>query len=328
MSGERIADLLTRTTQQKLMIANPSAVLKLAREAYELSLAASVTKRWRQLAAYRLAQLLLRGAGDDVDTLFEILQLLEEAAGTDDLDAIGPLPLIYQLPVLNRLVMLAARPHEELCERREKAFATAAKRLSLRPKESSRSGGEPFLLAQSGTFNLLEISSYFMGFDYGRLLGLGSEGRNEDLGFAGIWRILSNRSAPSSIRFNEIFAASEIEFVLGQDSSAIGFRLDSNGVDGQWKTNSTEWQPWTGDNHVRMLTMNLRRPRPSVQECADRLGTSLVTLRKLRNRMHERLVAKLAEAGQTVDPESLRFESLISEDSELPVYVMAQSKHQ
>lgn len=315
MSREEISELLESVRDEKLLIGNPEKAVQLAREAYELAGEPNVLGPWRKVAAYRLAHLMLRAEELDESSLQQILDLLREAAGEGQVDAIGPLPLIYQLPVYTRLLELRPESADDLKSARDGAFEWARRRISFSSfNRSGESSGN--LLAQSETFNLLEIACYFMGANYSILLGLGSQ----DVDIAGSWCILSNRDYSSSVRYNQRFGCEELDAILKIHPEAVAFRQLDNLGNWEWWTNESDWTTWPSDDRARMIAMMLADPRVTTEQIARALGSNGEAVRQTKRQLFNALKRELPH----VDQAALRLEALASADSEISLFMVVQ----
>jgi hypothetical protein len=205
---------------------------------------------WPEVAAYRLAHLLMRAGEIPLETLEEVDQLLKQA---QEAPSLGIYPLAYRLAVLHRF------------NRRTEAeaiFRTARLCLGSVDGRSGQAG------IQSCEHNLLELAAYFWGIPYhGYLDGLGGVGdaawrrkylKTEawTLVGPGLPRIPCSRAA--ALAELEQFANPEtVKFYLGPRES----RLVSP---------SKEVQSTHGD--LKFLSLLLEHPGIAAAELNQRLG--------------------------------------------------------
>ena len=97
----KVAELLNKCVDQKLLYGGTSDAIVHAKEAYDIATANNVPSPWPEFAAYRLAHLKMRSGANEVEALREIDLLFERASRYEKT---GPIPLIYRLAVLHRLV--------------------------------------------------------------------------------------------------------------------------------------------------------------------------------------------------------------------------------
>ena len=267
-----VHSLLEKTTLQKLIISDSESAIKLARRALESAKHPEVAPVLRQVAAYRLAHLLMRDDDAPTETLREVDQLLAEAAGDGDTDAIGPLPLIFQIAVLSRLESTGAIKKSEAMERRLTIYRKACNRIKFSPSAGRSLEDlvpEPFVLqAQTPALNLLELASYFLNLPYKPLLGLGAKPQGDEQLISGAWRLLSNTDLSYQRQFNQAYAEEELKWLLEREDNSIGFRLNANNrINADWSTDGTAWQPWNRDNQIHILACYLENSRIATDEC-------------------------------------------------------------
>jgi hypothetical protein len=98
--------LLRDCTDSKLLRGGTPIATEYAERAYKFASAEpELPAPWPQLAAYRLAHLILRGAptGDDLDRADQLLARAAGGVKHGGSNPLGPLPLVYRLAVLHRL---------------------------------------------------------------------------------------------------------------------------------------------------------------------------------------------------------------------------------
>jgi hypothetical protein len=165
--------LLKGCVDQKLLRGGTSEAISQARRAYSLATdPPSLPAPWPQLAAYRLAHLLMRVADLSVMSLREIDNLFAEASCGNRL---GPSPYIYQIAVLSRLKSALDEGSEKdgVSERIRLAFEQAVGKIR-QTHLLARDRPQQRVALQSAEFNLLEFAGYFLGAPYQPLEGLAS----------------------------------------------------------------------------------------------------------------------------------------------------------
>jgi len=125
--SDDVQELLTKSYDQKLMHGGTAEAIRFARDACENASTLPEGSPWRQLAAYRLAHLLLRQDG----SLQEIDKLLLSTEGADFLE---PLRSFCHLAVLHRIRggLRDSVDHDSVTVRLDKVFAIATDHLRLR----------------------------------------------------------------------------------------------------------------------------------------------------------------------------------------------------
>lgn len=167
-----VARLLDDCVDQKLLQGGTKNAIAYAQEAYEIATGNNVPSPWPEFAAYRLAHLKLRSSPIEVNTLREIDSLFAQASHSEKT---GPIPLIYRLAVLHRLV-LALNDKKEISqlEMQFEEVYSEALRLMRRMKHGPDSPKADRIERQSAAFNMLEFAAYIFGKSYEYLEGCSS----------------------------------------------------------------------------------------------------------------------------------------------------------
>jgi hypothetical protein len=293
----QVAELLTRCTDKKLLRGATEEARNLAEQAYKLADADPVLPApWPQLAAYRLAHLILRGAPSG-EMLHRADKLLARASGVgDDVDPLGPMPRLYRLAVLHRL----SRSDETsgplvTSERLESAFAKARDAVNswLRTHETKpESEGDQHLRApiQEGLFNMLELAAYFLGAKYESLEGLGGPYTDLKLG-PDTWMLVGPDQRLSTVRLPRELALAELEDRGRLQSGSVLFRLDRDRA--EWKR--AEQQDWKVPNfeQIHLLAFLLEQSQEWTTEKLRRRVTRddgedpEARFRKVKQRLNE-----------------------------------------
>ena len=173
---QEVAQLLKQGTNSKLLRGGTEIALPKIKEAYRLAIATpTLPPPWPQLAAYRLAHLLLRSNANS--ELQRVNELFQEA--TSD-NCLGPVPQIYYLAALQRIKIASDNQEEcrkidgQIQEVFQKAYRGVRQLLAnqRRDEEGTEEPPERSLL-QEGRLNLLELATYFLGLTYEPLEGVG-----------------------------------------------------------------------------------------------------------------------------------------------------------
>lgn len=171
---------------------------------------------WPQIAAYRLAHVLMReGLETDWDRVDD---LLCEAAQDD---VLGPVPLIYRLIALSKRNPVG-EPTEEMFRVYRRALATLA--TVDRPAALARQYVGDQRPLQSQWLNLLEAVVYMTGLDYDPIAGRVGTDPFAGLGFeSSSWRVIEGADA-AQVLYPEAIAHKVFESKLreaGRDVLAV-----------------------------------------------------------------------------------------------------------
>jgi hypothetical protein len=262
----QVWELLRRVNDEKAVRANETALLNRAERAYKMAtLPPAVIGPLRCIAAYRLAHLLLRSTDQDFN---RANSLFEEASAFPRLSVESQ---IYRVAVLERLSNTAPEEshRRELKRMRDEAFDRARKELG----ESFDTAGDRYGALgdrmQGGTFNLLELATYFTGLPY-----TGLEGRGSRLDYAlerGDWVVIGPEPETSRVHLSEATAKQELEDRARASSGGeVFFRLGPD--DCHWKVtkDDAEEQRYRKTNRDGLRLMALL--------CSDQEITNLAAL--------------------------------------------------
>lgn len=214
----QVQQYLQQATSEKLLKGGLHVALKAAETAYALATEEpAVEQPWPALAAYRLAHLMLRKGADSITDLERVESLFLEAGRAT---VLGPLPRIYRLGVLDRLVRSAAE---------EDARALYASRLDQAFRVASGHIADPVEndpVIESPQFNMLELAAYFLG--RGGELPTGKHARPEPLGKllaeAG-WFLVGPEREIARLRMAEQIARDELLARIESDPGCRWFIL-------------------------------------------------------------------------------------------------------
>jgi hypothetical protein len=228
----RIKNLLDQSRDAKILQGGLTKAIQLAREAFQLASQApgslDFSHPWRELAAYRLAHLLMRQPHVSFPQLEEVNDLLNLAGGDNSLSrpAIGPLPLIYRLAVLKRIQSQLSGMDQDRYDQLNSEILKIYQRCS-RPnfwESQIQEYGETQLHATE--FNMLEVAAWACDLPLDSLQGLGVKlpGLLDQRG----WFLGSNLSEWSKIYMTEDFARAELQQLAVQYPESLIVAPDSN----------------------------------------------------------------------------------------------------
>jgi hypothetical protein len=267
----KVAELLGKCGDQKVLARGSARALEHARKAYRLANdEPRLATPWPQLAAYRLAMLQLRTRECSFE---EVDELLAQAAGgiaPTNRSQIGPLPLIYRLAVLKlRLDQCGAKPNSK--ERRTLLAAVDDTFGMIRSTLARRADYEDKAPLQNTIFNMLELAALFLRrppADWETLEGLGSF---ERFGATEVWRLIGTSELISQVRYTRALAEVELEARGAEEPKAILFKFD--GRQGQWRFGSQgSWQDMNPD-WAKYLRHRLLHPRDAhIRQAIDPNG--------------------------------------------------------
>ena len=226
--------LLQETADKKSSLGGTSDALDRAENAYEI---ANKPERlglpWPQLAAYRLAHLMLRS--EDADSQLALIdRRFEEAAELTQ--TLGPLPLIYRLAVLHRLANQTENKSNTLRDQLGKVFHQAGEAIKKAGNRNWKDiGADPTRKTRGGpiqnsTFNMLELASYFLGNPYRALEGLGAITDPLDSTYqprnGQAWILVGPNPDISTVQMCKKVALEELEEFGRRNPDAVLFKLE------------------------------------------------------------------------------------------------------
>ena len=298
-------ELLRRVNDEKAVRANQTLLLNCAESAYKMAtLPPAVIGPLRCIAAYRLAHLLLRSTDQGVD---RANSWFEEASAFPPLSVESQ---IYRVAVLERLSNTAPEEshRRELKRMRDEAFYRARKELGESFDTAADKYGALGDRMQGGTFNLLELATYFTGLPY-----TGLEGRGSRLDYAlerGDWVVIGPERETSRVHLSKATAKEELEDRARASSGGeVFFRLSPDDCDFHWKVTKDdgEEQRYRKANPVGLRLMALLCSDQEIKDeraLEERLLTPKETNEsfrmhkyRLRMRLGELLGRKVPENG-------------------------------
>jgi hypothetical protein len=259
----RVDELLRQCTHKKVLLGGTEEARKLAEEAYELANDDPVLDApWPQLAAYRLAHLILRGAPSG-EMLEQADRLLARASGVgDDVAHLGPMPRLYRLAVLHRLSRSndASEPLVT-SERLESAFVRARDAVNswLRTHGANPEGEDDQQRRapiQDGLFNMLELAAYFLGAKYESIEGLGGPYTDLKLG-PDSWMLVGPDPQISTVRLPRELALAELKDRGQLQSGTVLFQLYRDQVRNRAEWKLAEQEDWKSTNFKQIYLLAL-----------------------------------------------------------------------
>lgn len=298
-----VVGLLGKCVNEKVLHGRSEHAIGFAEEAYALAKKSpQVHSPWPQIAAYRLAHLLLRSP-KRLQLLDRIDELLHEACDESSFarrQGFSPLPYIYRLAVLHLRLLRAGsdRQKEAIAKEIKSALAVATNvvRASLRLKSAHDENALERHQLQTGAFNLLELATYFLDEPYDVVEATGSD-PDAALLFSDRrygWTIYSNNDCVQPTSTTWDVASEELESLarLYPDALLVVQHPDQLF---QWRRgDATEWTN-TGDEFSGPLLVTVsRKGRLSRLELGKLLwreaGPQVQTrLRKAVQRMNTRI---------------------------------------
>ena len=301
---ERVEQLLKKCTCKKLLRGGTAIAIGYAREAYKCStLEPALPTPWPELAAYRLAHLVLRQAPDP-EQLQEADILFAEASGrADDNVPLGPMPRLYRLAVLHRLSCQGVSVNPETPKTVLQRAREAVNRWPSSRDESSEHESKPHRQSpiQDGLINMLELAFYFLGEKYEPLEGLSGPYSDLMLG-PDAWMLVGPDPIISRIKMPKELAFAELEDRGRALPDSVLFRLLSR-EHAEWRLASKPpWEPANADE-ILLLTLLLKKQSLRTEELRLRVAGADGKGSKDRFRqIKRRLKMKLGTlTGQKID---------------------------
>ncbi len=283
----QVHKLLQDCVDQKLLYGGTVDAIALAQQAFNLATLNDIPSPWPEFAAYRLAHLKMRARTVDLSTLREIDGLFERASGSEK---IGPIPLIYRLAVIHRLVQLLSekREIEHAMAKSEQVFAEAV-RLFRHWTMAHKGANNQSIEQQSTAFNMLEFASYILGKSYQSLEGI-SRIKPMDPFRKGNWFVLGRGIA--RIDMTEAMARWEFEQRVERSSETILIEMANPGTAKIRHSKKGEWKEWNFE-YAKYVLLLIAEPSISRDELERRVvGTDREspssTFRQHKHRIKEK----------------------------------------
>lgn len=254
----RVQLLLGKCIDEKVLIGGTERAKQAAKDAHELATRSpALPAPWPQLAAYRLAHLILRSK-PGIEELHEADRLLAQASGSEhNRRILGPLPVIYRLAVIHRLHLQEGSENtERLLEKTFESAKEAVKAYQTKPP-ALPADPEKQAQIQDGLTNMLELSACFLGMGTDRLEGWSDPWSDLGLGPNAYGLITKERGRDNERRPLALVEA-ELEDLAVENPSAL--LLDIRTGKASWKLGPKP--PWEDLNEdaaclIRCLLENL-----------------------------------------------------------------------
>ncbi|KAA5543068.1 hypothetical protein FYK55_12315 [Roseiconus nitratireducens] len=239
----QVRQAIEETNEAKLIYDDLAGVTNLARETYLK--ARTLHRPWPQLAAYRLAHLLMRSEDRTHEILLEAEKLFAEASdASTQTQLLGAMPLIYRMAALHLLDGPDAQ--EKIADLFDLAIRVLDRQGTLQERETLRNLPHAAVTPlQRSNFNLLELASYLLNLPYAKISGLGTP-LLDPFEWEGSWTLRSNTIELPERRCSLAFAEAEIEGLLEKYPGAVGFRLSRERAE-WWNRDNHSWENGNGD---------------------------------------------------------------------------------
>jgi len=249
-----VAELLVACVDQRLLYGGTSNAIVLAKEAYDIATANNVPSPWPEFAAYRLAHLKMRSGANEVEALREIDLLFERASRSEKA---GPIPLIYRLAVLHRLVQ-SLIDKNDIAQAVAKSDEVHGKALGLlrRMQYDSEVTNNDRIERQSAAFNMLEFATYMSGRAYQPLEG-SSFLSPMDPFREGKWFVVGRNV--DQINMTEAMARWEFDDRADKNPDLILIELTTAESARICLSRNREWSVWSND-YAKLVLLPLRKP--------------------------------------------------------------------
>ena len=299
----RVEQLLRYGTSEKALHQGTENATRYLRDAYELaSIEPELPSPLPELAAYRLANILMRSA-PDTEALLDAEELMAKAVRSK---ALGPLPALYHLPILHRIYQGDENPRAK--ERLRRAFKTADERIresdfaiphtDTGAESRAAAAKDESVQMQYHLFNLLELSAFFLNEEYRPLSGMGGpyldlypDYRTEgDVEFER-WVLVGHDRRLAAVKYPRTFAMAELESRLDQNPNTITFRIPPNENERAWRFGKSEWKP-AGRKQLLFLASGLHpgiRTKEQFRERAMDGAHSVEAFRRAKHALSKRL---------------------------------------
>jgi hypothetical protein len=246
--------LLNAASDLKMLRHHTQEAREKIEAAYQLAEKNDLPQPWPSLCAYRLGHLIMRTAISK-ESLLDAEQYFMEASRAGSL---RPLPSLYRLAVLHRLEKMKAGVTEVTIK---KAFAKAE-------KDIQKGGVDNKAQIQDHLFNVLEMTSYFSGMDYGEIEGMGDY--HESKKSPPSWILAGPVPRIAEVKYSEAYALEELEGLMKSHANAVFFVLRNlnspkTGDDprAKWKNGEQEWKKASYPG-LRLLALLLRQTSRSL----------------------------------------------------------------
>lgn len=264
---EQIQQLIRNCSDMKMISGNEEQAKTLAQEAYQLAEEEKLHP-WQELAAYRLAMILLRDRAERSERLEHIDQLLKLASTPRQRTPFASVHVLAAIYRLAPLRQLAHRDDGRVAELHA-AFQHAVTCLQEAERRPSLNDESRHIL-QSRFFNLVELSSLFLDVEYEDLAGRGVEifpqAKNA-------WVMWSSVGHQGKVLMSQSFAESSLINQGVQNPGALLLQLRHNeSGDCRWRMSDSEsWLPLPV-NTARLIAHKVWESHQSDQPSPERFG--------------------------------------------------------
>lgn len=301
----QVHQLILKGTASKLVRGLTGDAERYLREAYAITRQDELFPRpWRQLVEYRIAQLILR-QDPDGNRLEEADELLARAC---EGGSIGPLPAIYRLAVLGRLQRECRKGARDVTLRQAFHQALDAVRGHRRgPLDAHVNQRVQNARIQDHYFNMLELSSYFLGRCYDDLEGLGTDPHTDLSPASDAWVLVGPDRKISEVVYSRELALVELEDRARIFPGAVLFRRSSDTNGFVWKYGRGGWKE-TRPSGALYLALVLSRRLTSERDLRMKVCSTDCSdnLRQVKSRLLRDIDALTGRRGSLVivnDPE-------------------------
>lgn len=217
-------------------------------------------KIWRAIIYYRLGHLTMRVAKNNVKKLKDAEQYFTITSQISPESHLDTLSKIYRLAALRCLEFVSNEDHEDIHNKIVRAFdktvlafkknVNAQDVVNLSKDWKERNKQIINLQLQEGLFNMLELSSYFLGVPYSAIEGLGTPFNDRffpvDNDKTAIWQIIGAGSSIQIINYTKEMALQELEDRFEENPDIVIFKLtyDTGDIkkERHMKIGDNEWQ--------------------------------------------------------------------------------------
>jgi hypothetical protein len=220
-----IHTLFTEGNSRKMGLHGTDEAIETFSEALSLAELCALPQPWLALAHYRMGHLLSRKARTEA----ELREVDAHWVAAAHAPVIGPWPLLYRLPILQRLGVPSSEVEAAFERARRATVAWTARDAELDALRDVRQGAR----LQSSAFGVLDIAAMFCGLDRTPLDGHGAVSHAELL-MGGHWVVLTGERSAASLRMPESYARAEIASRRERDPSVCAVVLDETGEHASW----------------------------------------------------------------------------------------------
>lgn len=257
MFRREVDNLLKLCIGEKLKYGGTSEAIDFAQKAYKIAKDNKVPSPLPEYAAYRLAHLKMRSGSNEIEDLEEIDQLFEYSSRSEK---VGPIPLIYRLAVLHRLVkaLTDLTDNEKITRAVSQSNEVYQKAFSLfkHMRFDAEGSTTDRIERQSAVFNMLEFATYMSGRPYQPLEGVASISPTDPFR-AGNWRVVGRGVA--RVNMTEEMARWEFEERATQNTELILIKLNKRRETNIRLAGKEKWLKMSED-HAKLFLLLIDNP--------------------------------------------------------------------